>query len=373
MRIVFIITRGDTVGGATIHVRDLSRRLIDDGHQVIVYVGAGEIVPKLLDEADVPFEQFVTMERAINPGRDLLTLWKLTWSLKKFHPDIVSAHTSKAGALARIICTMLRIPILYTPHCWSFVDHFPKAKLYRRIERWLRPFATVVIAVSEFERQIGLKEGACSEAKSVTIHNGMPALKRAELAKAAQVPPQLVMVARFDRQKDHSTLIQALAQLQEKPWTLNLIGDGPLMKEVQAQVTQAHLTNRVSFSGYSNQIEDALNRAQIFVLSTVWESFPRSILEAMRAGLPVVATDVGGCEESVLHGDNGYIFKLGNADNLAKLLKQLIDSSDLREQMGRKSRILYEERFTFDIMYNKYLQLYGDVLKLDSSQNSQSD
>ena len=124
------------------------------------------------------------------------------------------------------------------------------------------------------------------------VHNGI-----AEPARVRPVdtqPPLLVMVARFAAQKDHSTLLQALSGLLGMEWSLLLVGAGELEPRVTAQVAALGLGDRVSILPAETNVDRLLMEAQIFVLSTHFEALPISILEAMRAGLPVVATDVGG-------------------------------------------------------------------------------
>src|SRR6202035_1136351 len=120
------------------------------------------------------------------------------------------------------------------------------------------------------------------------------------------------MVARFAPQKDHATLLQALSGLAGMEWNLLLIGAGDLEPRVAAQVDALHLGNRVRILPPQTDVNRWLMEAQIFVLSTHFEALPISILEAMRAGLPVVATDVGGVSESVRHEETGLL--VGHGD-----------------------------------------------------------
>lgn len=357
MRIAYIITRADVIGGASIHVRDMSQRMINDGHEVCVFLGAGNILTRQLEDHQIPFRQIHALQRSPHPARDLSALVQLIRQLRIWKPELVSTHTSKAGLLGRIACRMLNIPVLYTPHCWSFGDNFPKARLYRRIERVAAFTTTRFVAVSEYERQEGITAKVCSGENCVTIHNGMP-----ESSEPPSIPdrhpPRLIMVARFEEQKDHATLIAALASLRNQPWSLRLVGDGPLQEEIRRQVDASRLGKRVEFMGARDDVAALLSQSDIFVLSTLWESFPRSILEAMRAGLPVVASDIGGCAESVRSGENGYIVPARNPEALAGVLSGLIDSPELRREMGDSSRRIYRERFTFDHMFAKYMDLY---------------
>lgn len=360
MRILYLLTRGDTIGGASIHVRDMARRLLSEGHYVLVVVGQGAQVTEALRDADVPYRQIDTMRRSIHPLKDGITLIRLIREIRRFQPDLVSCHTAKAGALGRVAARLTGTRSIYSPHCWSFVDDFPRAKLYLRVEKCLSSFTDQVVAVSEYERQQGIESGVCRAGNSLTIHNGMPDVA-SKPADPRKDPPRLTMVARFDEQKNHRSLMDALSELVEQPWHLDLVGDGPLRPSIEAQADALGLRDRVSFHGYSSDVTELLQKSQIFVLSTLWESFPRSILEAMRAGLPIVASDVGGCDESVLDSVNGVLVPPKDAQALAATLERLIDNPKIRTEMGQASRRRYEHYFNFDRMYANYLDLYAKM------------
>jgi len=360
MRLLFVITRGDAIGGATIHVRDMASHLIADGHEALVLLGEGTQAAELLRARGVPFKQLRSLVRSPHPWHDVRALIALVREMRRFRPDLVSTHTSKAGFLGRMAARLLRLPVLYTPHCWSFADNFPGARKYLLLEKLVAPLTTRFVAVSEWERQLGIERGVCKEDNSLTIHNGMPQVDN-PLAEPAKQPVELIMVGRFEEQKDHATLIEALAPLRGQDWHLTLIGDGPLRPTITEQVGKAGLAEQVSLPGYSNDIATLLCRCQVFILATLWESFPRSILEAMRAGLPVIASDVGGCAEAVEDGVNGSIVCPRDVEQLRARIQSLLEAPEMRVKMGKESRLRYERFFTFSRIYHQYLALYKEL------------
>ena len=175
MRLVYVSARGDAFGGASLHVCDMARRLADDGHVVKVLIGGTPDmeVPRRLAAKGIDFECIPQMGRSINLKNDVLALRSLRRTIKEFCPDLISTHASKAGALGRIACVGLGVPVLYTPHCWSFTDGFPNAGLYLWIERLLAPLASRIITVCEQERQFGLDRSVGKAEKTLCIHNGV--------------------------------------------------------------------------------------------------------------------------------------------------------------------------------------------------------
>jgi glycosyltransferase involved in cell wall biosynthesis len=172
------------------------------------------------------------------------------------------------------------------------------------------------------------------------------------------------MVARFEEQKDHATLFRALAGLGDLAWQLELVGDGPLFSEAVALAKQLGIASRTQFLGFRRDVTRRLADAQVFLLITNWEGFPRSILEAMRAGLPVVASDVGGNAESVRDGETGFIVPRGDVASLRTALARLIADPELRMRFGALGRRRFEERFTFERMCEKTFAVYRDVVGL---------
>jgi glycosyltransferase involved in cell wall biosynthesis len=235
--------------------------------------------------------------------------------------------------------------------------------VYRLIERIAAPLASRIITVSEFDRQLALARGIASSDKVVTVHNGMPDIEEELRADPSRSPVRLAMVARFERQKDHVTLFHALSGLIQEPWQLDLIGDGPLLSEARALSGRFGLAERIQFWGQRMDVDARLSQAQVALLITNWEGFPRSILEAMRAGLPVVASAVGGIAESVRDGETGFTVPQADVEGLRRRLKQLLDSPELRVSMGRNARKLYERNFTLARTVERTLAIYEEVAR----------
>ena len=145
----------------------------------------------------------------------------------------------------------------------------------------------------------------------------------------------------------------------EMPWELDLIGDGPLQLAVEAQARRLGIAERVRFLGLRRDVAERLAQSQLFVLATRWEGFPYTILEAMRAGLPVVASDVGGVREAVVHGETGLLVPRGDEQALRQRLSEMLASVDLRQRLGAAGRRRFEATFTFARMIDKTAAVYS--------------
>jgi glycosyltransferase involved in cell wall biosynthesis len=357
VKIAYIVTRAEPIGGAQVHVRDLACALLSQGHLPVVLTSGAGRYTEALNAAGVQTITLTSLGAPISPVRDLRALHEIRAALKRLQPDLVSTHSSKAGILGRLAARSLGIPVIFTAHGWAFTPGIPsrQAAVYAWIERLAAPLASRVIAVSEFDRQLALARGVVARAKLVTIHNGMPDVAPGLRAHPARSPVRFVMVARFEPQKDHTTLLHALAGLSNREWMLDLIGDGSLQPKAEELSQRLGLQNRVRFWGQR--------------MISNWEGFPRSILEAMRAGLPVVASAVGGVAESVQDGESGFTVARGDVPGLRQRLQVLLEDADLRARMGRSGRQRYEDHFTLRRTLEQTLAVYQGILNGDARRN----
>lgn len=364
MRIAFLNTRSDAVGGTQVHVADLAAEWVRMGDEVLAIVGGTGPGVDILTDRGIRTLQLSNLVQTPDLSRDIVVLTQIRSALRRFRPDIVSAHTSKAGLIGRLAAFSLGIPCIFTAHGWSFAERTPLRQRYMGIgvERVLGPRTSRIITVSESDRNLALDLKISSSTKIITIHNGMRDIQGQFRAQPGKCPPEIVMVARFEPQKNHAELLRALAQLTDIPWSLKFVGSGPLEFEARALCKALAIGDRVQFTGPLRDVVPTLARSQLFVLSSNWEGLPRSIIEAMRAGLPVVASNVGGTSEQVHDGISGFLTPPGDVNALAAALSTLLTSPRLRESMGEAARRQYEQNFTFDRMASTTYRVYMDVV-----------
>lgn len=364
MRIVFVVTRSDAVGGAQVHIRDMSTALRDAGHHPIILCGGTGPWLALLREREIPVIRLRHMKRSISPFRDVRALFELRSQLRKLAPDIVSTHTAKAGWLGRLAAYTLGLPVIFTAHGWTFTDGVAHnaSRVWRMLERIAGPWADSIVTVSEFDRRLAVNAKVAHAARITAIHNGMPDIATELMAAPGGEPPHIVMVARFEAQKDHGTLLRALSSLKRVPWRLSLVGDGPLRSAMKILCEQLGLGERVRFLGARSDVARILSNAQLFVLCTHWEGLPRSIIEAMRAGLPAIATRVAGVPELIEHGVSGWLCDAADHEDVSRKLESMLASPARRIEMGGAARRRYVDLFRFEHMYDKTVGAYADVI-----------
>lgn len=362
MKIAQVITRMDTIGGAQVHVRDLSNHLAALGSEVVIITGAGKSTNHKLD---VHCYISPSLKRELNPFYDVQAIFEVRKILKETKPDVVATHSSKAGLIGRVAAWSLRIPTVFTAHGWAFTEGVApkKRRFYIAIEKAIGKITDQVITVSHYDRHLADSNQVLPMHKMKTVHNGVLPLKPITNPNRINALVDILMVARFDVPKRQLNLIRACEKLRDLPWRLSFIGDGTKLDEARGYVEKRNLHDRVLFYGDMNNIEIPLSKSQLFVLLSDYEGLPLSILEAMQAGLPIIATDVGGVKEAVIDSDNGFLIPKGKEQLLIRRLTQLITDASLRESMGHRSRELFFEKFTFDRMLIETKDVYESVVQ----------
>ncbi len=359
MRLLYLITRADK-GGGQVHLLDLISGLKD---QFPVNVGVGEAgyLTEKCRDWNIPFHILPNLVREVKPARDIRAFFEVTKLIKRVRPTIVHAHTSKAGVIGRLAARKCGVPSIFTAHTWAFNEGTSwKWKIYGiPSERLTSKFTNKIITVSEVNRQLAIKYGIASADKLVTVHNGVPDTPYRAWPSAPGTV-KVIMVARFVDQKDPLTLIRAFAGLQS-PARLIFVGDGPLEESIKEEARRLGVFDRTEFLGNRNDVDQILSRAHVLVLATKFEGFPLTILEGMRAGLPVIASDVGGVKEAVIDGETGFTVSPGSPAALRDRVEQLVKDSNLRASMGVAGRNLYEKHFTLERMISKTISVYEDV------------
>lgn len=364
MKITFLVTRSDTIGGSHIHVRDLGIALQRDGHDVHVVIGGDGPIIRHFEDSGLNVVSVPSLKRNISPIDDIRAYFDIKKILTALRPDLVSTHSSKAGFLGRLAASNAGIPVLFTAHGWSFTSgksSFARY-IYKILEKSVAPKTDYIITVSDYDKKLALINLPISPAKIQTVHNGM-----GDIAPNLCADPgsdengyvNIVKVARFDQQKNHRDFLFSVSELENIQ--IHFVGDGPLMEDIRVLTNDLGIENRTVFHGRINNVDKVLSVANIFVLISNWEGFPRSTIEAMRAGLPVVVSNVGGAAEAVKHGVNGFVVEKGDREMIRKYITMLCKDSKMRSKMGIKARKNYEKHLSFNRMYKETVDIYEKI------------
>jgi glycosyltransferase involved in cell wall biosynthesis len=306
------------------------------------------------------------------PGLDYHCAFHLAGLLRRERVDVIHAHQYTPffyGILARLF---YRSPaVLFTEHGRHYPD-YPRRKRML-LNRVLLQGRDRVVGVGEAVRQALIQNEGIKANRVRVIYNGInlspfavKAPDRDVVRKEMNVGPAdlaIVQVARLDYLKDHATAVRTLEQVvRSRPDArLVLVGDGPERTKIEDQLRQRGLEDKVRLLGLRQDVARLLAAADLFLLTSISEGIPLTVIEAMAAGLPVVATAVGGMAEIVEHGQTGLLAPSGDHAALAEHILRLAEDPDLRVRMGEHGRQRAVEMFSESQMHDGYCRLYEEL------------
>jgi glycosyltransferase involved in cell wall biosynthesis len=371
MKILYVLTSA-AFGGVSRHVIALATHVHGQGHDVAVLAGPEPRLVRTLRAAGVRVIVNPHFVQPISPARDLRATAAVVAALRAEKPDLVSAHSTKAGLAARLAAALLRHPrVIFTAHGWKFIAGQPSigGRVSAATERLAARASARIVCVAEADRRLALEYHVGRPEQFVVIHNGIdprafPGADGARVRKELDLGdlPVIASVGRLAEQKDPHTLLAACGALRDDVRLL-LVGDGPLRADVERIVSSnERLAGRVLVLGEREDVPDILAAADVFLLTSRWEGLSRAVIEAMLSGLPVVATDVGGTAELVQEGVTGTLVRPGDASAIVRALDGLVADSARRRRWGAAGRARALGGFTIDAMFDATTRLYHEVL-----------
>jgi glycosyltransferase involved in cell wall biosynthesis len=356
-KVCHIITRLDAGGAAenTLHTAiGLRRRSYEVS---LVYgrtVAPAEALMRQAEEKGVRLVSLPCLVREISPWQDLRAFLAISRHLRSFKPDIVHTHSSKAGFLGRWAAWFARVPyIVHTPHGHIFYGYYGRGQsaFFRTIEKVTAWITDRLVTLTDLETEQHLECGIGRRDQFVTIHSGVDidrfagnAPGREAAREQLEIPCDAFCIGSAGRLvdiKNFSLLIEALGILQRHEpgrYCLAILGEGPLRESLVSQAESHGVGKSVRLPGWADSMETIYPAFDVFALSSKNEGMGRVLVEAMAAGVPVVATSVGGVPELLGGGEYGMLVPSGNATAMAVAIEKLAGSNKLRATLIEKGR-----------------------------------
>ena len=291
---------------------------------------------------------------------DVLRMAVLPGLLARGGFDVVHAWLFHANILARLLRPFARCPVLSSERG---VER-EKTALRVWVDRVTSPLTDLVLVNARAIAQVLETRERLDPAKIRVLENGVD-LSRFQPALPPSGPPRLICVARLDPIKAHGDLLAALPPLIAR-WpglTLDLVGEGPMRPALEAEARRLGVQASVRFLGARTDVPELLAQAHVFVLASLSEGMPGSVLEAMASGLPVVATRVGGTPEIVDEGRTGLLVPPGDPVALSKALSVVIEDPQLAGDYAEAGARRARERFTREAFIRRHEALYEEVAR----------
>jgi glycosyltransferase involved in cell wall biosynthesis len=362
------LLHGLRVGGAEVLAARLARQLRDRYRFHFVCLDELGTLGEKLRRDGFPVEVL-----GRRPGIDWRCPVRLARLLRREGVALVHAHQYTPffyAMTARLLYR--RPPVLFTEHGRWHPDYPRRKRILAN--RLLLERRDRVVGVGQAVRQALIDNEGIPAGRVSVVYNGVDLAafqdggdRRAAVRKGIGAGPDdllILQVARLDPLKDHLTALRTIERVcRHRPEArLVLVGEGPQLPLIQDFLTSRDLPGRVSLLGLRTDVARLLAAADVFLLTSISEGIPLTVIEAMAAGLPVVATDVGGVGEVVAEGRTGLLAPAGDDVALAEKLASLADDPSLRAQLGRQGRERAEALFSETQMLGAYDRLYQEML-----------
>jgi len=366
-KILYVMLRSD-FGGGSLHVDLLINNLSDNFD---IYCAA----PVENPYGQKWFERLGNTNFLELPHRSFSVkhLIRLIFFIKRNKIDIIHAHGKGAGIYARLAKIFTRKTYLvYTLHGLHIANYTKSMKyIYIYFERVLGKLTNLFINVSNGEKQVCLDNKLFNASKSMVIYNAIeqdennyPA--KDELRRKLNLPIDrflILAVIRFNPQKNIRAMLEIAQKFSnDKKFMFIIIGDGEEKSEIENRIIDEKIDN-VKLPGYQKNVNEYLHASDLFLSTSLWEGLPYSLIEATRAGIPIVASDVTGNNEVVINKYNGYLFSLDKLNSVNEMIMELYNSNETCELFGKNSQKLFEDRFVLDTMINKMKDVYSTALR----------
>ncbi|HJU44843.1 MAG TPA: glycosyltransferase [Vicinamibacterales bacterium] len=354
-----------SVGGAEEMVLNLVRYLPDEFDRAVVCIDQPGPLGEEVRRTGTPFHA-LGLQPGLRRPADVLHLQKF---LHHSAPTIVHTFLLTASLYGRFAAMQAGVPIVIGTEVNIYLR---KKRLHRAAERWLMRQTDAVVASAESVRDFYINQIAADPKKVVVIYNAVDwsqlgvTLPRGPFRKQFGIPdeaPAAGIIARLTEQKAHRVLFDAIRSRPELS-TLHLlvIGDGELREELERHAERLGLSARVHFAGARRDLGNVLAAIDLFVMPSLWEGLPLSLVLAMGAGLPVIASRVAGIPEVVRHGETGILVAPGDAADLAAALVRVNGDRRLQSQLGEQAKAFVLPRFGVDGYVASITGLYRRLL-----------
>lgn len=374
-KILYVITKSDPFGGAQRYVYELALAMKETGYEVNVAFGGSGVLKEKLKSAGIRTYEVRSFQRDISVLKEFRSFGELYRLYKEIRPDIVHLNSSKAGGVGALAARVTRVPlIVFTAHG---LPYFEVRNMLWRIFVYLGSYLTVLLShktilVSEHNRTHA--HMPFTKKKFSVVHTAVPKIQfqmredarsflfDKEMIARHQDDLWLVTLAELHPNKNHKTAIEAVATYNKaasQKIFYSILGDGELMEELTEFADRIGASTQVTFLGYiDSNIRVSLKAFDMFILPSKKEGLPFALLEAGAAGLPCIASDVGGIPEVIEHGKNGLLIDPNDVSSIIAALDTFAKSPELRAQCGSALQKKIRDKFSLSYMTEETTAVY---------------
>lgn len=368
MRILQFIETGGP-GGAENAVLHISQALKNKGHDIHVITTREGWLTTQLDKQQIQ-RQLIPSYRSFDFGLIL----KIVSYVKKHNIQIIHSHLLDSNTYCSVAAKIAGIPCVATEH--GDIHHTKKKKFSRYKIKLISRFAKKIIAVSDFSKHALISAGMNKE-KIIILGNPIALSPyTSQFRSRHEIHPDIpedtwlwIHVGNLRAVKDQATLIKGFALTQissTKTHTLLIVGEGNLKEELLQLARALKISDNIIFLGHRNDVRDILSHCNGFVLTSLSEALPISLLEAAREKLVLLCSSVGGIPEVVKENQTGYLFPAKNAAALSEKMCAILENQDEARRTAQRAHEFISEHFETNRIVQKLEKLYEDLRTHDA-------
>lgn len=366
-KVLYLITKGNW-GGAQRYVFDLASSLSVEKYESIVACGEGEELPKKLSEKNIRAVRIQTLARDIGFWRDIKTLREIYKLIKTERPDILHLNSSKAALLGAFVSFLFKLQnfktsklkTIFTVHGWPFKE--PRSQIQKIgifLLSWLTAFfSDKVITICKNDFETAQKMPFISK-KTKLIHNGVAPFT---VEKRTNKEITIITIAELTKNKGLIYALRAIEMLSGDSsipkFRYIIIGEGEERAALEKFISEKNIGDIVKLAGFVPNARAQLSNADIFLLPSLKEGLPYVLLEAGFAGVPVIASSVGGVSDIIDDMKNGVLIRAKREKEIADAIRFLLINHKKREEFGAALREKILRDFSFSKMLSATVEVY---------------
>lgn len=345
------------VGGVDVHLRILLKNLDHKKFEFIVIHGEKDTEEPFLDDEGKPVKSYrVPIVRQINPVSDSKAFAQVDRIIKREQPQLIHAHSAKAGVIAKCCGRKNKIPVLHTPHAYSYLsaENVLKKKLFFKIEKFFSSFNSKIVACSESERQRAITEVGYKPDDALLFNNSIEPIKQTKPLSINKTWPDeyICSVGRPSYQKNIELMVEVIRELKQEKSAIHLVLMGvgfhaPNLEKVKNLIEDYQLQQNITLLEWTarEDIFNIISNSKLYISTSRYEGLPYSIIESMALKKVIVATDADGNRDLVENGNNGFIIENENVESFKNAVLKLLENDSLRKNFEENSFEKFNSNF----------------------------
>lgn len=352
-----------SVGGVEVYLRLLSNNIDNEKIEFVIIQQEDSNRPVFTYKDGKQIVDYkIPIQREINLFKDVLCVIKTIKILFKEKPNVIHAHSAKGGIIARVASLFYNVPVLHTPHAYSYLsaESEIKRKLFLFIERVFRRINSFLLATSDSERQRGIENVGYKKEKTFVFHNSIKPIEEIleleDLKKEFNLPERYICtVGRPSFQKNIEMMVQVLFELKKSIEDIHLVIMGvgeysPRKESIEKLILELGLDENVTLVNWieREKILSIIKGSKLYISTSRYEGLPYSIIESLALGKACVVTKCDGNKDLIQTGINGYVIDQGNIREMVDKIENLYMNDEIRKNFERMSFKIFLQNYNIE-------------------------